>query len=184
MGVGFARRGRHDAIGRESDSRFSTSSKASTNSTSPLTVHSKFWRESRAGVIRFRRVLGSAGFTRLGDRQSAGAAQQSLQVGMVNMRTVMPALQRAKSMPLPANGLHYLSASPPKQQRQTRVVKDLSAEQIAHEIAEWIQLSRTIRRTERGDRNSDVTTHLISGSRVGSGQYTSAGRVSKCWARL
>ncbi|MGB9073145.1 MAG: hypothetical protein WCC22_10805 [Terriglobales bacterium] len=60
------------------------------------------------------------------------------QVGMANMRTVMPALQRAKSSPLPADGLHFLSASPPKQQRQTRVVKDLSAEQIAQEIAEWI----------------------------------------------
>ena len=60
------------------------------------------------------------------------------QVGMANMRTVMPALQRAKSVPLPAGGLHFLSASPPKQQRQTRVVKDLSAEQIAQEIAEWM----------------------------------------------
>src|SRR5271165_1452459 len=60
------------------------------------------------------------------------------QIGMANMRTVMPALQRAKSVPLAANGLHYLSATPPKQQRQTRVVIDLTAEQIAHEIAEWI----------------------------------------------
>ena len=60
------------------------------------------------------------------------------QIGMANMRTVMPALQRAKSAPLAAAGLHYLSASTPKQQRQTRVVKDLSADQIAHELAEWI----------------------------------------------
>ena len=60
------------------------------------------------------------------------------QVGMANMRTVMPALQRAKPVPLPAGGLHFLSASPPKQQRQTRVVKDLPAEQIAQEIAEWM----------------------------------------------
>ncbi len=60
------------------------------------------------------------------------------QVGMANMRTVMPALQRAKPAQLSAAGLHYLSASPPKQQRQTRVVKDLSAEQIAQEIAEWV----------------------------------------------
>jgi electron transfer flavoprotein beta subunit len=60
------------------------------------------------------------------------------QVGMANMRTVMPALQRAKSVPLPVGGLHFLSASPPKQQRQTRVVKDLSADQIAQELAEWI----------------------------------------------
>jgi electron transfer flavoprotein beta subunit len=57
---------------------------------------------------------------------------------MANMRTVMPALQRAKSAPLSAEGLLYLSASAPKQQRQTRVVKDLSAEQVAHELAEWI----------------------------------------------
>jgi len=61
------------------------------------------------------------------------------QVGMANMRTVMPALQRAKSVPIQAGGLHYLSASLPKQQRQTRVVKDLSAEQVAYEIAEWIR---------------------------------------------
>ena len=60
------------------------------------------------------------------------------QVGMANMRTVMPALQRAKTAPLPTGGLHFLSASPPKQQRQTRVVKDLSPDQIAQEIAEWI----------------------------------------------
>jgi electron transfer flavoprotein beta subunit len=60
------------------------------------------------------------------------------QIGMANMRTVMPALQRAKSVLLAATGLHYLSATTPKQQRQTRVVKDMSAEQIAHEIAEWI----------------------------------------------
>jgi electron transfer flavoprotein beta subunit len=57
---------------------------------------------------------------------------------MANMRTVMPALQRAKSVPLSPNGLHFLSASPPRQQRQTRIVKDLSAGQIAHEIAEWM----------------------------------------------
>jgi len=60
------------------------------------------------------------------------------QVGMANMRTVMPALQRAKCVPLASTGLHYLSTDPPKQQRQTKVVKDLSAEQIAHEIEEWI----------------------------------------------
>jgi electron transfer flavoprotein beta subunit len=60
------------------------------------------------------------------------------QIGMANMRTVMPALQKAKSVPLPAGGLHFLNATPPKQQRQTRVVRDLSADQVAHELAEWI----------------------------------------------
>jgi len=60
------------------------------------------------------------------------------QIGMVNMRTVMPALQKAKAAPPAQDGLKYLSASPPKQQRQTRVVKDLSADEIANEIVAWI----------------------------------------------
>ena len=37
------------------------------------------------------------------------------QVGMANMRTVMPALQKAKAAPLAAGGLHFISAAPPKQ---------------------------------------------------------------------
>lgn len=60
------------------------------------------------------------------------------QIGMVNMRTVMPALQRAKSVVAAQDGLHYQSVSPPKQQRQTRIVKDRSADEIASEIVEWI----------------------------------------------
>jgi electron transfer flavoprotein beta subunit len=60
------------------------------------------------------------------------------QIGMVNMRTIMPALQRAKPATLAKDGLKYLSASPPKQQRQTRIVKDLPADEIAREIVEWI----------------------------------------------
>jgi len=60
------------------------------------------------------------------------------QIGMVNMRTIMPALQRAKAAVLVQDGLRYRSVSPPKQQRQTRIVKDLSAEEVAREIVEWI----------------------------------------------
>lgn len=60
------------------------------------------------------------------------------QVGMANMRTMMPALQKAKPARVAAGGLHFVSANPPKQQRQTRVVKDWSARQVAEEIAEWI----------------------------------------------
>ena len=60
------------------------------------------------------------------------------QIGMVNMRTVMPALQKAKAAPPAQDGLKYLSANPPKQQRQTRIVKDLSADEIANEIVAWI----------------------------------------------
>ncbi len=61
------------------------------------------------------------------------------QIGMANMRTVMPALQRAKPATLAANGLSYISASLPKQQRETRVVKDLSPDAIASELAAWIE---------------------------------------------
>lgn len=60
------------------------------------------------------------------------------QIGMANMRTVMPALQRAKPAALANDGLQYLSASLPGQQRQTRVVKDMAPEAIAQELAEWI----------------------------------------------
>jgi len=60
------------------------------------------------------------------------------QVGMVNMRAVMPALQKAKTGALPHDAIRYLSVTPPKQQRQTRIVKDRSADEIAAEILEWI----------------------------------------------
>lgn len=60
------------------------------------------------------------------------------QVGMANMRTVMPALQKAKAGTLPHDAVRYLSVTPPKQQRQTRIVKDRPAEEIATELLEWI----------------------------------------------
>ena len=60
------------------------------------------------------------------------------QMGMVNMRTVMPALQRARPAVPAREGLRYRSVSPPKQQRQTRIVKDLSTDDMAREIAEWM----------------------------------------------
>jgi electron transfer flavoprotein beta subunit len=60
------------------------------------------------------------------------------QIGMANMRTLMPALQKAKPAALNGNGLHYASVSLPKQQRTTRVVKDLSPDEIAAELAAWI----------------------------------------------
>jgi len=61
------------------------------------------------------------------------------QVGMANMRTILPALQKAKPAALPANAVRYLSAAPPKQQRQTRIVKDQSPDQIAAELLAWIE---------------------------------------------
>jgi electron transfer flavoprotein beta subunit len=60
------------------------------------------------------------------------------QIGMANMRGMMPALQKAKAVTLDANGLSYVSVSLPKQQRTTRVVKDMTPDQIAAELVEWI----------------------------------------------
>ncbi len=60
------------------------------------------------------------------------------QMGMANMRTLMPALQKAKPAALDLNGLHYASVSLPKQQRSTRVVKDMTPDQIAAELVEWM----------------------------------------------
>ncbi len=59
------------------------------------------------------------------------------QIGMANMRAMMPALQKAKPATLPS-GVKYLSVSLPRQQRDTRVVKNLSAEEIASEIVIWM----------------------------------------------
>jgi electron transfer flavoprotein beta subunit len=61
------------------------------------------------------------------------------QVGMVNMRTVMPALQKAKPVKLAGEGLSFASVSLPKQLRETKIVKDKSADEIANEIVEWIK---------------------------------------------
>jgi len=60
------------------------------------------------------------------------------QIGMANMRTIMPALQKAKAVTLDANGLNYVSAKLPSQQRETRVVKDQTPDAIAAELVEWI----------------------------------------------
>lgn len=61
------------------------------------------------------------------------------QVGMANMRTVMPALQRAKPVKLAAEGLSFASVSLPKQLRETRIVKDKSPDEVAQQILEWIK---------------------------------------------
>jgi len=60
------------------------------------------------------------------------------QVGMVNMRTIMPALQKAKPVKVGATGITFQSVSLPKQQRQTRIVKDVPVDEIAREIVGWI----------------------------------------------
>jgi electron transfer flavoprotein beta subunit len=64
--------------------------------------------------------------------------RNSPQVGMANMRTIMPALQKAKTVALDVNGLRYVLVSLPKQQRTTRVEKNMTPDEIAGELVEWI----------------------------------------------
>lgn len=68
-----------------------------------------------------------------------GEPRNDPQMGMKNMRTIMPALQKAAPVSLAAEGLTYEDVRLPQQQRQTRIVKDMAAEAIAREIAEWIR---------------------------------------------
>jgi electron transfer flavoprotein beta subunit len=60
------------------------------------------------------------------------------QIGMLNMRTVMPALQKAKAVKLTGDGLSFASVTLPKQRRDTKIVKDMSPDDIARDIVEWI----------------------------------------------
>jgi len=67
-----------------------------------------------------------------------GEPRNDPQVGMMNMRGIMPSLQKAKPAQIANDGLSFLKVELPKQQRTTRIVKDASADEIAQEIAEWI----------------------------------------------
>jgi electron transfer flavoprotein beta subunit len=58
------------------------------------------------------------------------------QLGMMNMRSIMPALQKAGPARISAG--KFASITLPRQQRQTRIVKDASAHDIALEIVDWI----------------------------------------------
>lgn len=60
------------------------------------------------------------------------------QIGMLNMKTVMPALQRAKAAPIPNTGLCFAEVHLPKQLRDTKVVRNMPAAEIAREIVAWI----------------------------------------------
>ncbi len=60
------------------------------------------------------------------------------QVGMANMKAIMPALQKAKPVKLGTGDIQYASVQLPKAQRETRVVKNMPTDEIAREIVEWI----------------------------------------------
>jgi electron transfer flavoprotein beta subunit len=61
------------------------------------------------------------------------------QVGMQNMRTLMPALQKAQPAQLNTQGTVFHSVEVPKQERRTRIVKDVPIDEMAREIADWIK---------------------------------------------
>jgi len=61
------------------------------------------------------------------------------QVGMANMRLVMPALQKAQPAKVGPGSITFADVTFPKQMRETRMVKDAAPEDIAREIVEWIQ---------------------------------------------
>lgn len=60
------------------------------------------------------------------------------QIGMSNMRSMMPALQRARTVALDSGSLRYVSVNLPKQQRQTRIEKNMTTDAIAAELVAWI----------------------------------------------
>jgi electron transfer flavoprotein beta subunit len=61
------------------------------------------------------------------------------QVGMQNMRTIMPALQRAKPAAVGSEGVAFAGVTQPKQRRETRIESDMSVDEIAQEIIDWIR---------------------------------------------
>jgi electron transfer flavoprotein beta subunit len=60
------------------------------------------------------------------------------QLGMQNMRTIMPALQKARAAAV-SSPITYVGVSVPAQQRDTRIVRDMPAAEIARELVEWIK---------------------------------------------
>lgn len=61
------------------------------------------------------------------------------QIGMTNMRTVMPALQQAKPADIKSTDLTFVQVELPGQKRETKIVKDVSEEQIAQELIDWMK---------------------------------------------
>ena len=61
------------------------------------------------------------------------------QVGMQNMRTLMPALQKAQPAQFGKQETVFHSVEIPKQERRTRIVKDVPIDEMAREIADWIK---------------------------------------------
>jgi electron transfer flavoprotein beta subunit len=59
-------------------------------------------------------------------------------VGMANMRTVMPALQRAHPVKLATEGLAFADVAVPSERRATKLVRDVPADEMARDIVAWV----------------------------------------------
>jgi electron transfer flavoprotein beta subunit len=60
------------------------------------------------------------------------------QTGMQNMRTIMPALQRATPVTIGTGDLSFSGVEIPQARRDTRIVENMPVEEIAREIVEWL----------------------------------------------
>ena len=61
------------------------------------------------------------------------------QIGMQNMQKNMPALQQAKPADLSGSSLSFAAVEVPQQRRETRIEKDMSVDDMAKDIVEWIK---------------------------------------------
>lgn len=61
------------------------------------------------------------------------------QVGMMNMRTIMPAMAKAPKVAIGLDGVKYDSVTLPNQLRETKIIKDMSVDEIAQDIVNWIK---------------------------------------------
>lgn len=61
------------------------------------------------------------------------------QIGMANMRLIMPALMKAQRGDVTTGSIQYANVAVPSAKRETRIVKDLTAEQVAEELAQWLK---------------------------------------------
>jgi electron transfer flavoprotein beta subunit len=59
------------------------------------------------------------------------------QVGMMNMRTIMPSIQRSQPVQVKNEGMVIDKVELPESRRVTRVEKDMTTDEIAREIVEW-----------------------------------------------
>ena len=89
-------------------------------------------------VLMDLRMPGTDGIAATADlRQRLPATRVLVLTTYADQDAIMPALQKAKAVQLAASRIRFESVMLPRQQRDTRIVKDKPAEEIAREIVEW-----------------------------------------------